>query len=51
MLRYIADGFFTKPPEHPQGRGKKVRYFPDEWYVRNMAALEESRGRGIDAPT
>lgn len=43
LLRYIADGFFTPPPRHKQGKNKTVRYFTEEWYAVNEAVLREAR--------
>jgi hypothetical protein len=44
MLRYIDDGFFTKPPVIRQGRGKTLRYFTEEWYGVNAPKLNKSTG-------
>jgi hypothetical protein len=40
LLKYIADGFFSAPPRHKQGRDKSVRFFPDSWYAENEPKLE-----------
>lgn len=44
ILRYLEDGFFTPPPRHSRGRGKRDRYFTDEWYAVNEAKLRQARG-------
>ncbi len=44
MLRYLADGFFSKPRLHKQGRDKKVRVFDEGWYGSNERKLKESQG-------
>lgn len=44
LLRYIAEGFFTKPKIHPQGRKKRVRYFDEDWYRVNERRLRSERG-------
>jgi len=39
MLRYLADGYFSPPKTHRQGRQKIVRYFDDDWYGPNETKL------------
>ena len=40
MLTYLKEGFFEEPPTKKQGRGKIVRYFPEEWYEANEPKLK-----------
>ena len=44
MLRYITEGYFSEPPCKKQGKGKAVRYFPEEWYTINEMKLNNDRG-------
>lgn len=45
LLKYIKEGFFTAPPVKRQGRGKEVRYFPEEWYAENEPKLNPDKKR------
>lgn len=44
MLRYLAEGFFSSPKRHKQGRNKLIRYFDDEWYRANEPKLSGDAG-------
>jgi predicted site-specific integrase-resolvase len=45
VLRYLKEGYFSKPKRHRQGRGKTVRYFDAAWYQINEKKLRADQKR------